>query len=169
MKKLIVLITAFGFAAVAAMAQDPYQTSPKDKTPVTTQPGPATIPAQPATPATPAQPQTQPATPATPAQPATPNRQATNVQKQQKDGIVFRDGKLWNMKAGKGTAVDKEITLSNGTKVKSDGSVVMKDGTQTTLSEGDYISMDGKLERAKPNRMTEKNDMDNNKDYKDQE
>jgi hypothetical protein len=158
MKKLIVLVTALGFMAINAMAQDPYQSSPTDKTPQT-----ATQPA------TPAQPQTQPSTPATPAQPATPNRQATNVQKQQKDGIVFRDGKLWNMKAGKGTAVDKEITLSNGTKVKSDGTVVMKDGTQTTLSEGDYISMDGKLERAKPNRMTEQNDIDNNKDYKDQE
>jgi len=160
MKKIIVLIATFAFAAANALAQDPYQTTPTDKTQRTsTQPA---TPASPATPATPAQPQTQPATPATPAQPATPNRQATNVQHQMKDGIVFRDGKLWNIKAGKSMAVDKEATLANGTKVKSDGTVIMKDGTQTTLSEGDYISMDGKLERAKPNRMTEKNDI--NKD-----
>jgi hypothetical protein len=163
MKKVLVLITVAAFAAVSALAQDPYQTQPKDKTQQTTQP------AQPATPATPAQPATPQTQPATPAQPATPSPQS-NVQRQQKDGIVYRDGKLWNVKGGKNTAVDKEMTLSNGTKVRSDGTVIMKDGTQTTLSEGDYISMDGNLERAKPTRVTEKNDMDNgNKDYKDRE
>src|SRR5256885_1671215 len=158
MKKIIVLIAAFTFAAANAIAQDPYQPTPTDKTQQT-----VTQPATPATPATPAQPQTQPATPATPAQPATPNRQSSNVQHQMKDGVVFRDGKLWNVKAGKSTAIDKETTLANGTKVKSDGTVIMKDGTQTTLSEGDYISMDGKLERAKPNRMTEQNDINKDK------
>jgi hypothetical protein len=178
MKKVLVLITVAAFAAGSALAQTPSSTQPNDRQGTTTQP---------ATPAQPATPQTQPATPATPASPSrdintpsrdqtTPsrdrdiqNRQSSNVQRQQKDGMVYREGKLWNMKAGKSTAVDKEMTLSNGTKVRSDGTVIMKDGTQTTLSEGDYISMDGKLERAKPTRVTEKNDMDDNKDYKDKE
>jgi hypothetical protein len=167
MRKFIVLIAAIAFAGANALAQDPYQTTPTDKTQQTTT-QPAT-PATPATPAIPAQPRTQPATPATPAQPATPSRQSSSVERQMKDGIVFRDGKLWNVKAGKSVTIDKETTLANGTKVKSDGTVIMKDGTQTTLSEGDYITMDGKLERAKPTRVTEKNDMDNNKDYKDNE
>jgi len=170
MRKFIVLIAAIAFARANAFAQDPYPTTPTDRTQqTTTQPATPATPAIPATPANPATPRTQPATPATPAQPASPNRQSSNVQHQMKDGIVFRDGKLWNVKAGKSIAVDKETTLANGTKVKSDGTVIMKDGTQTTLSEGDYISMDGKLERVKPTRVTEKNDMDDNKDYKDKE
>ena len=151
MKKVIVLISALAFTAAFALAQDPYQATPTNPDPQTaTQPAPA-----------------KPTNPANFDKPY--NNQQSNVIHQQKDGIVYRDGKVWNVKGGKSTAVDKEATLANGTKVKSDGTVVMKDGTQTTLSEGDYISMDGKLERAKLNRMGENKMEENKKDYKDQE
>src|SRR5437879_5131020 len=88
--------------------------------------------------------------------PATKDKtQTTPKQEQQmkitepkEDGLMMKDGKVWIMKQGKGTVLHKEMTLSNGTKVKADGSVVMKDGSQTALREGDHIHMDGRLERA---------------------
>lgn len=177
MKKVIVLITAFAFSAAFAIAQSNTGgtgTSGNSQNGSTTQPSPAT----------PSTPQTQPSTPSTtPSSPYDRSHNGTyqngdqnynrssnqsNVSHAQKDGIVFRDGKVYNVKGGKSTAITKETTLSNGTKIKTDGTVVMKDGTQTTLSEGDYISMDGNLERAKPNRMGE-NNMDNDKKDKDQD
>jgi len=62
-----------------------------------------------------------------------------------KDHIMMKDGKVMMMKAGKSMPLDKEITLTNGSKVTVDGTVTMKDGTKMTMKEGDMITMDGAM------------------------
>ncbi len=62
-----------------------------------------------------------------------------------KDHIMMKDGKVMMIKDGKSMPADKELTLSNGTKVTVDGSVTMKDGTKTMMKEGDMMSMDGEM------------------------
>lgn len=44
-----------------------------------------------------------------------------------------------------GTAMDADITLNNGTQIKTDGTVIMKDGSQMMLEENECINKDGLL------------------------
>ena len=59
------------------------------------------------------------------------------------DGVIMKDGKLLMVKNGQATQLTADLTLDNGTVVKSDGTVQAKDGTTTTLKEGDYVTMEG--------------------------
>jgi hypothetical protein len=61
-----------------------------------------------------------------------------------KDGIpvVMSDGK----------PVLNEVTLTNGTKIKTDGTVTKKDGTQYILKEGECVN--DSVEVSKPTRIT---------------
>ena len=46
------------------------------------------------------------------------------------DGVMMHGGKMMMMKAGRpATAMDHEVTMSDGTKVEVDGTVKSKDGT----------------------------------------
>jgi len=60
-----------------------------------------------------------------------------------KDHIMMTDGKVMMIKEGKSMPLDKEITLSDGTKVTVDGTVTMKDGKKMMMKEGDMMTMDG--------------------------
>ena len=62
------------------------------------------------------------------------------------DGVMMHDGKMMTMKAGHpATAMDHEITLSDGTIVGVDGTVKRKDGAQFRLQHDEMIMMDGHL------------------------
>jgi hypothetical protein len=64
----------------------------------------------------------------------------------EKDGVMMRDGKLWRLQDGKEIGrMDRETTLSNGTKVAMNGKMMMKDGKESQLQEGQIIMLDGKL------------------------
>ncbi|MEO5572642.1 MAG: DUF6799 domain-containing protein [Bacteroidia bacterium] len=51
------------------------------------------------------------------------------------DYMTMKEGKMMVMKEGKMTAMDKEMDLSNGTKVMMDGNVVKKDGSKMMMKE----------------------------------
>jgi len=63
----------------------------------------------------------------------------------QADGMMMKDGKMMQMKAGTMTEMTQDITLSDGTMVMKNGEVMMKDGKKMTLKNGDMITMDGKM------------------------
>ncbi len=46
------------------------------------------------------------------------------------------------------------MTLDNGTMIMANGSVKMKDGTTTTLKDGDYVTMDGTIGQHKNQNAT---------------
>lgn len=52
-----------------------------------------------------------------------------------KDGkkVIMHDGYI----------LISEVTLSNGTKIQTDGTIIKKDGTKATLKEGECISKEG--------------------------
>jgi hypothetical protein len=62
-----------------------------------------------------------------------------------KDHIMMKDGKVMMIKEGKGMQLDKELTLTNGSKVAVDGTITMKDGTKMTMKDGDMMTMDGEM------------------------
>jgi major membrane immunogen (membrane-anchored lipoprotein) len=62
------------------------------------------------------------------------------------DGVMMHDGKMMMMKAGQpATAMDHEVTMSDGTIVEVDGTVKSKDGKTFHLQDGEMIMMDGHL------------------------
>jgi hypothetical protein len=62
------------------------------------------------------------------------------------DGVMMHDGKMMMMKAGHpATAMDHEITLSDGAIVELDGTVKSKGGGTFRLRNGEIIMMDGHL------------------------
>jgi hypothetical protein len=62
------------------------------------------------------------------------------------DGVMMKGGKMMTMQDGKTTgAMTKEMTMSNGTKVMTDGSVMMKDGEKMQMKDGQMIDMSGKM------------------------
>ncbi|TKS62943.1 MAG: hypothetical protein EWM73_01967 [Nitrospira sp.] len=74
----------------------------------------------------------------------------------EKDGVMMKDGKLIRMTEGKEIGrMDRETTLSNGTKVMMSGKVIMKDGKETQMQEGQTVMLDGKMIEAIKNMKME--------------
>jgi hypothetical protein len=68
----------------------------------------------------------------------------TQVHKMQNhDGVMMQNGKIIVMKNGQSSPLTQDLVLADGTTVMADGRVKMKDGTTSTLQDGDYIRMDG--------------------------
>ncbi|MEW6469594.1 MAG: DUF6799 domain-containing protein [Bacteroidota bacterium] len=65
----------------------------------------------------------------------------------QKYCAVFKDGIMTIQADGK--HITHEVTLANGTEIKTDGTLVKKDGTRILLKDGDCIDKDGNLVQSK--------------------
>lgn len=64
-----------------------------------------------------------------------------------KDHLMMKDGKMEMTKNGKTMLMDKDMTMSNGTEVMTDGMCKMKDGKTMTMKEGDMMDMNGKMSK----------------------
>lgn len=62
-----------------------------------------------------------------------------------KDCVMMTGGKMMVMKGNDKMAMDKDMTMSNGTMVMTDGTVKMKDGKTKMLKNDECIYMDGKM------------------------
>ena len=71
---------------------------------------------------------------------------ASSVVAAEKDGVMMKDGKMTRMQDGKEIGrMDRETTMSNGTKVMMNGKMMMKGGKEMQLKEGQTVMMDGKM------------------------
>jgi hypothetical protein len=71
---------------------------------------------------------------------------ASSVVAAEKDGVMMKDGKMTRMQDGKEIGrMDRETTMSNGTKVMMNGKMMMKDGKEMQLLEGQTMMLDGKM------------------------
>ena len=61
------------------------------------------------------------------------------------DGFVMKNGKTVMVKDGKFTTLKKDMTLSDGTVVMTNGSFKTNNGTATELKDGDHLDLNGKL------------------------
>jgi len=61
------------------------------------------------------------------------------------DGILKKDGKLMTVRAGEKSELTSEATLSDGTKVMTDGTVISKEGKKWSLKDNDAILSDGRV------------------------
>lgn len=71
---------------------------------------------------------------------------ASSVVAAEKDGVTMKDGKMTRMQDGKEIGrMDRETTMSNGTKVMMNGKMMMKGGKERQLKEGQTVMLDGKM------------------------
>jgi hypothetical protein len=71
---------------------------------------------------------------------------ASPVMAAEKDGVMMRDGKMWRLQDGKEIGrMDRETTMANGTRVTMNGKMMMKDGKEVQLQEGQIVMLDGKM------------------------
>ena len=79
--------------------------------------------------------------------PATSYAQSTmKSDKAPKDGSVkMVGGKMMVAKGGNWVAMTKTMTMSNGSSVMTDGTVMAKDGKKSMLKEGDCMKPDGMM------------------------
>ena len=64
----------------------------------------------------------------------------------EKDGIMMKAGKVVRTSEGKEIGrMDRETTMSNGTRVTMNGKMLMKDGKEVQLQEGQAVMLDGKF------------------------
>ena len=69
----------------------------------------------------------------------------SQMEKKMHDCVMMKDGKMMAMKSGKSMMMTKDMKMSNGTMVMKDGTVKMKDGSTSTLKDGEYVDMKGKM------------------------
>ena len=71
---------------------------------------------------------------------------AAPVMAAEKDALFMKEGKIWRMHDGREVGpMDSQTTLSNGTKVMMNGKIKTTDGKETQLQEGQVIMLDGKM------------------------
>jgi hypothetical protein len=64
----------------------------------------------------------------------------------EKDGVMMKGGKMVRTTEGKEIGrMDRETTMSNGTRVMMNGKMLMKDGKEVQLQEGQVVMLDGKF------------------------
>ena len=84
---------------------------------------------------------------------------ASSVVAAEKDGVMMKNGKMMMMQDGKEvTRMDRETTLSDGTRVMMNGKMVMKGGKEMQMKEGQTVMMDGKMMGTDKDVKTEKTD-----------
>ena len=84
------------------------------------------------------------------------------------DGVLMKDGKLMVVKNGKKTTLDQDMSMSNGTKIKTDGNYTKKDGSTMRLKEGEHMDMEGNINLMNSNNdnnMGVQQNSQNNSDY----
>jgi len=61
------------------------------------------------------------------------------------DGAMMKDGKMMVTKDGKSMIMEKDMTLTDGTKVMTDGKVMTPNGKVVMMKNGEMITMEGKI------------------------
>ncbi|MFO7655807.1 MAG: DUF6799 domain-containing protein [Bacteroidales bacterium] len=80
------------------------------------------------------------------------NSKNSPVHKEVLDGVMMYNGLILLVKDGQTTILDREMTMSNGTKIAIDGNYVKEDGSSAMIEEGQHLDMSGNLTYVKNNK-----------------
>ncbi|MFT3910825.1 MAG: hypothetical protein QM737_15515 [Ferruginibacter sp.] len=86
-------------------------------------------------------------------------KEDTKLSPTKTDGLLMKDGKMMQMKDGQAIAIEKDITLKNGTIVMTDGTIKTKGGKTIILKNGDWIMTDGTIKYKPVKKNPVKNKM----------
>jgi hypothetical protein len=65
---------------------------------------------------------------------------------------MMMNGKMMYSKNGKMTTMTQDKTFANGAVLKTDGTLIMKDGTRQTVTDGQYVNSSGKVVKSGSNK-----------------
>ncbi|WP_157547678.1 DUF6799 domain-containing protein [Hymenobacter sp. DG25A] len=80
-----------------------------------------------------------------PRRPVAPKSRTAPTSVSLKEGYTIKDGKFLVTRSGHTDPVLQDETLLNGTRVKADGTVVLRDSTTVQMKEGDFMSLTGRV------------------------
>lgn len=80
----------------------------------------------------------------------------------QEDLVTMKDGRVMIIRNDGMRPLDKDMTLSDGTRVGIDGTVVMPDGSIRMMEEGENITLGG--EQIQPEQMSDRQFKENMED-----
>lgn len=80
----------------------------------------------------------------------------------QEDIITMKDGKVMIIRNDGMKPLDHEMTMTDGTRIGMDGTVVMPDGSTRMLEEGENITLGG--ETTQPEQMSDRQFKENMED-----
>jgi len=63
-----------------------------------------------------------------------------------RDGFFLQNGKVMQFRDGDVTEVTAEVSLSNGSRILPDGTLIAKDGTRSTITANKFVTMDGQTD-----------------------
>ena len=81
------------------------------------------------------------------------------------DGVMMTDGKMMVMKNGQTTRMSREMTMANGVKIMSNGTIIQKDGSRRRLKEGQHMDMVGMITPVNDSEMKKDDDSKKLKQY----
>ncbi len=82
--------------------------------------------------------------------PATTTTPAKTSVRSVKDMMILRGGKMMIFKDSHLSAMEKPMTMKNGTVITPTGLMTMKDGTTKQLVDGERLDMDGNIMASRP-------------------
>jgi len=92
------------------------------------------------------------------------NAQQKSDKDKHEDGIVMKNGKLMIIKNGQKSNMTQQVSLSDGSTINTDGTITKRDGSTSKLSDGEYISMAGKVSKKGWDNQSDQNKKDQNRD-----
>ncbi len=69
--------------------------------------------------------------------------------------VVMKDGAVWIIQNGVMSALDHEMSFTNGDKINSEGKITQKDEKEVLLQDGDSVDMDGNVAHNAEKEMKE--------------
>ena|SRR2546428_606456 len=81
-----------------------------------------------------------------------------HLQNDQKNCFMMKNNKMMVMKDGQTSAMQKDVTLLNGITVKTDGTIMKKDGSTAKLKNGECIDMSGNITKMKDKETKKKHE-----------
>jgi hypothetical protein len=78
--------------------------------------------------------------------------QVNSIESLHKDGVIMHNGKMMTVKNGQMSHFERDITMSNGTKIRSDGTCIYNNGKKSMMKEGQHMDMSGNISDMKNNK-----------------
>ncbi len=88
----------------------------------------------------------------------TNNLSAQTGTKNMKECCMMKEGKMMHCKDGKTMPMEKDMTMSNGTKCMVNGECVMKNGEKMMMKDGECMDINGKMDKCEMMNKTSKTD-----------
>ena len=73
------------------------------------------------------------------------------------NGYMLKNGKIYMIKNGQASSTVETVSLANGSRLMSDGTVIKSDGSKIKMKEGEFIDFSGTMMNPRPDDIQDSN------------